>query len=322
MRRAVLLILAAVWLFAGSGARGQAPGPEEQKIITNYWRHVLMLIQTQEAKPIRPPKMELRYPPPKHYPFAALSHLDADDLVRAAQEGAKYARKRNKRKPADEVARQVRANVRVAFEYYPVLAVSDKDKENLLRAMERETEDPVLRTYVLESAFGHVPQSQFAAYAQEVADEYHHEVSKLLTRIIMVAHEPPQVQVAAMEARYTQAYRAYQEILRRDPDVVHWEQETGKTATPEMMVAEAPPFDLQRSTRLVLKRRSAEFDRLIADISTNFERRAPEALPVKQKGYEIIQRIVETGPLQNPDRAQALLEEHAALAEEETPAAS
>lgn len=320
--RSMILLSMALMMCAGGGARAGLPEPEEQKIITNYWRHLVTVLETEKSKPIKPPKMEVRYPPPKHYPFAALSHLDADDLIRAAQEGAKYARKRNRSRPEEEVARRVRANMRVAFEYYPVLAVDDEDKKNLLLAMERETEDPVLRVYLIESAFGDVPRSQFATYMREVVKEYRDDVRSLLTRIITVAHEPAEVQMAAMEARYRQAYGLFQAILRRDPNVTHWEQETGETALPEMMRAEPPPFELEKSTRSVLQRRAGEFDRIVADISKNFQRRAPEALPVKRKGLEVIQRIVDVIPLQNPGAAQKLLDEYGALLEEKPAAAS
>ncbi len=321
MRRLVVLSVVAGWLFASGGAGAQVPRPDEQKIITNYWRHIQSLLETEWSKPIKPPRVEVRYPPPKHYPFSAFAHLNAADLITAAQEGAKYARKRNQNKPEEEVARLVRANVRTAFEYYPVLAVDDDDKKRMLTAMERETEDPILRVYLIDSAFGRTPRSQFASYMQEVVQEFSDDTREILSRIISVAHEPALVQTAAIEARYAQAYGAFQEILRRDPNVQRFEEETGTTATPQMLLGESP-FTLERSTQLVLQRRSGDFDRLIADMGTNLERRSAETLPVKRKVLEVIQRALDTVPLQNPDAARAMLEKHAALLEEGAPSAA
>ncbi|HEX73484.1 MAG TPA: hypothetical protein ENN65_09240 [Candidatus Hydrogenedentes bacterium] len=225
-----------------TGAPATMRSPQH-RIITNYWRHLNDILSAEAAKPPRDERrMNVRYPPPRSFPFDALQHLTCRDLLRAAHEGIREARRGDARRSSEEIDLQVAVNVATALEYYPLLAAYEEDLIPLFHHIENVATDPVMRVFLIRRCVaGVAPQSLFSLYLQEGVQRNRQECRRFLLKLATDPLENPAVQIAAMEVCYEFLHEEFCEALAKDVAAIEWAAARNVPVTPLILKAEDAP---------------------------------------------------------------------------------
>ncbi|HNR33430.1 MAG TPA: hypothetical protein PKI11_21245 [Candidatus Hydrogenedentes bacterium] len=309
--------------FAGPARQAPpvAPPPatsSEERIILNYWTHLNEILQNESLRrSVLTARPGGRYVPRKMYPFENIQHLRGRDLLRAVREGIAEARAATWGKSPEEVTLQIRRNIVTALEYYPLIAVDDRDLKPLLYALAEPNEEDELRLYLLRcSVPGTMRPSLFALYFQDALAHNSEELRKYLGGIVEHAAEKPRVQCAAIEAYFHFLTRAYAHVLKKDSAVAAFAEARGEVLRPEVLFAEGAPQPKGDVGRL-LRDHDAQwlgFARTLAGYADANSGRAPE---LRETARAYLERIYAELPLSNRDDVKALLDR---LASAPTPA--
>lgn len=215
----------------------------QQRIITNYWRHLNDILSAEAAKSPRDERrMNVRHPPPRGFPFDALQHLTCPDLLRAATEGIREARRGGAGKSPEEIDLQVAVNVATALEYYPLLAAYEEDLIPLFHLIENVATDPVMRIFLIRRCVaGFAPPSLFSLYLQDGVQRNRQECRRFLLKLATDPLENPAVQIAAMEVCYAFLYEEFCEVLAKDVAAIEWAAARNVPVTPLILKAEDGP---------------------------------------------------------------------------------
>lgn len=286
------------------------PKMDKDQIITNYWKHVKTILSTEAARPKPKRNPSVRYPPPRSFPFDALKHLRAQDLIRAAKEGIHAARAELEGRPEAEVERQVEANIHLCLEYYPILVEDEEDLNSLMYLMEDAHADRVMRRFLLaRCAPGLVPSSLFASYLQENLIRRRYEHKRILSKITSGPYDYPDVQLVAMDAFYAVFYTDYVSTLERDKAIADFAQRMGKAVAPNLLLEPECP-DLLPETSLMLKRLNEGLMSFVRGLATHFKPGSHRSVAFQQKARALIVKIRDQFPLPEREAVQAILDAH------------
>lgn len=283
-----------------------------QEIITNYYAHIIAKLREAARKDTLPVGGDSRYNPPKQFAFEAIQHLNAAHLRRAAIEGARDARKRLEGQAKAEVDRQVEANVLVALQYYPLLAESQDDIDQLLFIIQDPTKDAVMRKVLLErSAPGIVPPSLLGDWLQYNFALRPGAVAEVLGKLIQSTQEHADIQMLAMDILYQMRWNELERLLASDSNVRRHIEESGMPYT---------LASIKRGERIALSDAVApQFKGLLGSyvnmaqmFAQLLEERMGRPEPVRKHAVEMIQKILREVPLEDPAPVQALLWEQPA----------
>ncbi len=280
----------------------------QHRVITNYWRHLNDILSAEAAKPQRDDRrMNVRHPPPRSFPFEALQHLTCRDLLRAAHEGIREARRASAGKPSAETDHQVEINVATALEYYPLLAANEEDFTPLLHHIENIATDPVMRVFLIRRCVpGLVPQSQLAIYLQEGVQRNRQEVQRLLLKLATDPTEYAAVQMAAMEVCYLFLYEEYRGVLAKDVAVIEWAAARNVPVTPRMLKAEDAP-EPASVTQVGLDRIGSYMQDFAAALVRLLEPGANRPPEVHEAVRTLARRMEQEFPLKDPSVLQTAL---------------
>jgi len=271
----------------------------EDHVIVSYWKHVSEILQQEMQQMPQRPAANLRYPPPRRFLFESLEHLRAEDLLRAAQEGMRAARRSMKDQSLDEVNREVEARIAMVLDFYPVLAADDEDRIRLLNVMSQSNEDPILRAFLVRRCMpGLADLSPLSDYLQKRPTR---EIDEMMERLVTIGTdiaEQPAVQIVAIEASYQWLVREYTAALEKDPGVVKYANSAGVPITPAIMSRDDHPrLNSRTSIRIVqLARKAKEMAQGYAAQWSPDRMRSPE---VKRTVYRFIERICAEIPFED-----------------------
>lgn len=295
-------------LVLGADAPATSGNAYEDHVIVSYWKHVSEILQREMDQIPQRPAGNLRYPPPRRFLFESLEHLQAEDLLRAAREGARAARRSMLNQPPDEVNREVETRIAMVLDFYPVLADDDEDRIRLLDVMSQSNEDAVLRAFLVKrSVPGLTNRSPLADYLQCRPSRELRETRDRLEKIGTDVAEQPAVQVLAIEASFQWLVREYTTALEKDAGVVKFAKSAGIPITPALMLRDDHPKPNTRTATWIAQL-TKDAEKMAQGYAAQWSPDRMRSLEVKRAVYRFIDRLCKEIPLENSAAMCALLE--------------
>ncbi len=294
-----------------TGAPAAARRPwEQQEIITDYWRHINEILASEAARRERYDRAPTgKYPPPRSFAFDNFQHLKSSDLLRAVNEGIREARKAGQNKPPAEVDHQVKVNVNLTFEYYPMLVSSDADFKSLLYPIQDMGADPMYRVFLIERAApGVVERSLFSDYFQDNVRQERPELKRLLIKVCGDPIERADVQLAALDAYHALLLDEYSEAMNKDLSIRDYAAKSGKAIAPKLLL-EPGDFVPGPDTMATFDRLATGFEDFVAVLGKLMEPNNSRPAEVKLAARRHIERIYGEMHLKDRDSAKRLLEQ-------------
>jgi hypothetical protein len=218
-----------------------AEGPDEKVLITSYWQYLNAILDADANQP-SVDEGKFSRQPLKNYPFDRLYHLNANGLRRAAEEGVEVALRTGRMREAEEIFRQVQANVQRALMYYPLVAEDKSAASAIMTLSASPSRHPAMREYLVRRmAPGLCSQSLFASWLQEQALRYPKDVEERLLRMAGNPAEQAVVQQTAIAACFAHFRRRYTQILKKDPALMEYAAGLKEPLCPELLQQPAAP---------------------------------------------------------------------------------
>jgi hypothetical protein len=223
--------------------------PEQKSYIRNFYRHLRLLSDNLERRKDLEKQANVSPVPnaPKTYPFDHFSHLAAEDIVKAARQGAEEAREIYAGKSPEEIFRAARANAAFCYEFFPIVYKQPDDVSLVFYEIEDSQRDPAIRTYLIEQCVpGLASKSLFGDFFQEHAQRNRSELQRVLNKILQNYVEPARVREAAVQALYLCTYQQALEVLRDEVPLLQASIKAGQSLTPRFL-AEHPEIGLSKN---------------------------------------------------------------------------
>lgn len=287
----------------------QTSTPNRPPLITDYWQHLTQLLtsgtsRAQWDQPAAAP----RRPPQREFTFNALNHLKAQDLLRAAREGVRYAQLAGGDEPAGALERRIEENVQTALEFYPLFVEQERDYDRLLYLIARDTEESAFRLYLIRRCTpGLAHKSLFSDYFIEESRRNRDKLFKTLFTVLDRLFENPEVLEATTGALYQITCGDYVEAFQRDPNVIAKTKETGKPVLPISLLAPDAPA-LTAETRAALDKLEwpiREYTNILLKNIHPDVQRPPQVILMTR---EFLQRIHDELPISFRDEIRIVLE--------------
>jgi hypothetical protein len=283
--------------------------PQDRTPITNYWRHILEIMDEQKVREEQLRGTEnMINPPPKEYPFDAFAHLSARDLMRAVQEGIDAAKRENFRKPEAVVDQAIQQNILTALEYYPIVARDRNDFNPLMYALENSLENKSLRLFLIRRLTpGTVARSLFTDYLQERVAEDPGEVRRALGKITQRPSEDAAVFQAAMETLYSMYKNDLEGQLQQIEPVAALA--TDQTLT-QALLAEGAMKSLPDDARIKVAQLGVVFNDLVKRMEAIIDPFAGFPPANRLAARSVLERIYNEIPLENRAQIRAVLDQY------------
>ena len=300
--------IAILLLFLGS-ATAQTNPAARPPLITDYWQHLNQLLTTGTSREQwRPSTTVSRRPPQRAYRFDALNHLKAQDLLRAAREGVRYAQLAGRDEPVDALERRIEENVQTALEYYPLFVNQDRDYDRLLYLIARESEEPAFRLFLIRRcAPGLANPSLFSDYFIEEGRRNRDKLRKTLLTVADRLFEYPDVLEATMGALYEITCGEYIAAFQSDPNVIALTKERGQPVAPVSLLSSEAPV-ISAETKAELDRLEWPVREYMDVLSKNIHPDIQRSSEVKLMTRRFLERMHEEIPVSFRDEIRIILE--------------
>ncbi|MFP4502540.1 MAG: hypothetical protein ACLFTT_16210 [Candidatus Hydrogenedentota bacterium] len=306
--------LASVFLavLAAGVAQPTADEGQDKKVIVNYWTHIQKILESEDVRANRRtmrPSGEVLVR--VSYPFDHLMHLKPKHLLRAAHEGVDAARTAAWGRSPEAAHRQAYENVAMALEYYPLLAGNDQDVLDLLYAMARRANDPVLRTFLVNrTVSGLAPDSLFARYLRdEVTAMAPQKFRNYLYKPATAPDEDPMVQMAAIRALYRYDYAYQGRVLMLAPEFQVYARRHDLLPEPAMLLRPGAPEPSGDTARMMSTLETRWLD-TAQDLAKHLEPERGRPAAVRALVRETLGRIRQEAPLEEPAAIDDLLAQY------------
>lgn len=306
--------LASVFLavLAAGLAQPTVAGNQDKKIIVNYWTHIQKILESEDVRASRRtmrPSGEVLVR--VTYPFDHLMHLKPKHLLRAAHEGVDAARTAAWGRSPEAAQRQAYENVAMALEYYPLLAGNEQDVLDLLYAMSRHANDPVLRTFLVNrTVSGLAPDSLFARYLRdEVATMAPEKFRDYLYKPATAPQEDPMVQMAAIRALYRYDYAYQGRVLMRAPEFQVYVRRNDLLPDPAMLLRPDAPEPSGDTARMMSTLETRWID-TAKDLAKHLDPERNRPAAVRSLVRETIGRIRQEAPIEDPAAIDGILAQY------------
>lgn len=242
------------------------------------------------------------------YAFDAIEGLTTKDLIRAAREGAREARRRMAGQPEEKIERQVEENIRLAVEYYPLVAVDADALKNLYYIMEDNSAEFAFRKILFTQAQpGRGHDSLFAQFWQESLRRDPEEVIKVYTRVIKDTQEPALFRQLSVENLFDVYMDDLTEFLNRDAKAAEFQRANKRPLSPKDLKGENPFIPSDRMNPGIKERADRMVD--YAGSLQEFLRAASATpQPVRDTMLAVLKRIVDEVPLTDPSAVQKFID--------------
>ncbi len=247
---------------------------------------------------------------PKRYDHEGYAHLRPAFLLYAAREGAQHARKSLKGYPESEIERQIRENVDVALQYYPLVATESSHFQDLVDTMRDRKTDKILRLYLAEQLTSSIgAHSLLGLYMNEELHISSEDSIRLLRRLSVDSLEDARIQQAALHGLYNFIYQSIERQILRDEELQRYLLENGIPAKPIVLNShtEAPRVE---ETQKILQDSQVYLEQLIEVYTSHLRPEANRPEVTRQISLEYIQRIYDEMPYLNRDNLIAILKQY------------
>lgn len=258
---------------------------------------------TPWARVQRALKEALASPPgvPLHRAYEAFS---TDELRRAVTQGMEEARTVYHYRPQVESDQKALENVRVALDFYPMVARTEGDLTIFFEQIENQDLDPVYREFLIRRLVpGLAPRSLFGDYLQTGVARHLAELDSRLGRLAYLPTDIAAVQLASMEAYLRLHQTALLELLRRDASLASYFPGDA-TPAPAILQEQA----VQSAARRVLRQKERDFNNTAKIIGRHLEPGSTSPDLVREKARQLIQEMLDES-LVKPGDFQGLLAE-------------
>ncbi|MCC6144448.1 MAG: hypothetical protein IT368_11640 [Candidatus Hydrogenedentes bacterium] len=303
-RNAIAMLL----IMAASGAMAQ-DRPQDRQPITNYWRHILDVIDEQKARQEQLEGTEnMVNPPPREYVFDAFAHLSTHDLMRAVKEGIEAAQRETFRKPDAVVKQAIQQNILSALEYYPIVAQDRKDFNPLLYAIENSLDHPQLRLFIIRRLVpGETAPSLFTTYLQQQVAEDPGEIRGALGKITQRPSEDPEVFLAATDALFAIYKDEYQARLNQI-EAVH--ALAGDQPPALALLQDGAMNGLPDEAKIKVAEQGVAFNDLVDRMKAILDPFAGYPPGNRIAARKVLERIYNEIPLENRSQIKATLDQY------------
>ncbi len=200
----------------------------------------------------------------------------------------------------DAYSRELQQGLRKLLEYYPLVARTQGDFEQVRNWVFDPGRPAPLRVYLLEQATPNsTPTSAFAAYFQGHLNFDDGTFEKRLLELIQLPQESKPVQCAAMETQLARAREGYRLLLTRDPQIAQ-HGENGAAVSPQQLIEDPKAIAMTRRTALLLARHSEAVGRWARSLKGTADNPQREA-SVRAKARETLEAVLREFPIPNRD---------------------
>ena len=248
---------------------------------------------------------------PKRYDHEGYAHLRPAFLLYAAREGAQHARKSLEGYPESEVERQVRENVAVALQYYPLVATESSHFQSLIDTMRDRQSDRILRLYLAEQLTASIgAHSLLGLYMNEELHISSEDSIRLLRRLSVDSLEDARIQQAALHGLYNFIYQSIERQMLRDEELQAYLIENEIATRPIVLLThpEAPRHD---STRKLLADSQAYLEQLVEVYTSHLRPEANRPKETRQISLNYLQRIYDDMHYIKKEPLVAIISQHA-----------
>lgn len=204
--------------------------------------------------------------------------------------------------PADQDAysQELQQGIQKLLEYYPLVARTQGDFEQVRNWVFDPGQPAPLRIYLLEQATPDTkPRSGFAAYYQGHLRFDEGTFENRLLELIQLPQESKPVQRAAMETQLARAREGYRLLLTRDP-LIAQSAANGPAVSPRPLIEDPKAIAMTPRTALLLTRHSEAVGRWARSLKGTADNPQREA-SVRAKARETLEAVLREFPIPNRD---------------------